>query len=100
VIAQHADLDPALQERALGLLREAVAQGQASPGDLAYLTDRVAVAAGEPQPYGTQVRCVQGRPLMATPIEDRATLDERRVEAGLEPLRDYLSEMEGICSRG
>ena len=32
----------------------AVAAGDASPGDLAYLTDRVLVAQGEPQVYGTQ----------------------------------------------
>jgi|GEM_PF-5144015 len=40
-IVQHADLDLAFQERGLALLREAVEAGDASPGDLAYLDDRV-----------------------------------------------------------
>jgi hypothetical protein len=53
VVVQHADLDLELQARALGLLDEAVPAGQASPGDLAYLTDRVAAARGEEQTYGT-----------------------------------------------
>ncbi len=54
-IAQHSDQDPEFQREALELIRAAVADGEASPGNLAYLEDRVAVAAGEPQTYGTQV---------------------------------------------
>ncbi|WP_425413552.1 DUF6624 domain-containing protein [Micromonospora rhizosphaerae] len=56
-IAQHSDFDLAFQQEALALLREAAAHGRASPGNLAYLEDRVAVAKGEPQVYGTQMRC-------------------------------------------
>jgi len=70
LIAQHADLDPDFQQQALELLRAAVADGQASPGNLAYLEDRVAVANGEPQTYGTQIRCGPNGPVPATPIED------------------------------
>ncbi len=52
-IVQHADLAPDLQRRGLDLLTAAVAAGDASPGDLAYLVDRVRVANGELQVYGT-----------------------------------------------
>ncbi len=97
VIAQHSDLDLAFQERALELLTEAVADDNASPGDLAYLTDRVAVAKGEPQTYGTQIRCDKKQPVPPTPIADPAALDELRAEAGLEPMDDYLAEMTEIC---
>ncbi len=100
VIAQHADLDPEFQQQALELLREAVADGQASPGNLAYLEDRVAVAKGEPQLYGTQVGCRRGGPVPATPIEDEAGLEERRKEAGLDPYADYVAEMTEICAEG
>jgi hypothetical protein len=95
-IAQHADLDVEFQERALGLLGDAVEDGQASPGDLAYLTDRVAANRGEPQVYGTQVGCVDGE---ARPgeIEDADAVDERRAEAGLDPLADYLAELQPTC---
>jgi hypothetical protein len=99
VIAQHADLDPAVQQRALELLRVAAEQGQASRGDLAYLEDRVAVAAGNDQVYGTQIRCSEdGTPVPATPIADEATVDERRSAAGLAPLADYVEEMAAICA--
>ncbi len=97
VIAQHSDLDLAFQERALELLTEAVAEDDASPGDLAYLTDRVAVANGEPQTYGTQIRCERKRPVPPTPIADPAAVDELRAEAGLEPMAVYLDEMTEIC---
>jgi hypothetical protein len=99
VIAQHADTDVALQEQALELLRAAVADGQASPGDLAYLEDRVAVKHGEDQLYGTQMSCDAGSgpPVPQTPIADEADVDARRAEAGLPPLADYLEEMQEIC---
>ena len=100
VIAQHADLYPEFQERALGLLRQAVADGQASPGNLAYLEDRVAVANGQPQTYGTQVGCTDSGPKPSTPIADRATVDQRRKAAGLDPLDSYIEEMTAICSGG
>ncbi len=97
-IAQHSDLDPAFQGRALDLLREAVAVGQASPGDLAYLTDRVAAGAGEPQTYGTQVACTPDGPQPATPLTDPAAVERLRAEAGLDPYADYLAEMAAICA--
>ncbi|QCW52042.1 hypothetical protein FE634_19450 [Nocardioides dongxiaopingii] len=98
-VAQHADLDPAFQARALELLRDAVAAGQASPGNLAYLEDRVAVSEGRPQAYGTQIRCGDDGPVPATPIEDRDGVEQRRSDAGLDPLADYLVEMEELCAQ-
>jgi hypothetical protein len=100
LIAQHADLDPDLQRRALELLTDAVAEDDASAGDLAYLTDRVAVASGEPQTYGTQIRCTGKRPVLPTPIADPDAVDELRAEAGLEPLPNYLEQMRGLCRKG
>ncbi|RKF26366.1 DUF6624 domain-containing protein [Micromonospora globbae] len=99
-IAQHSDFDLAFQERAVELLRAAVAAGQASPGNLAYLEDRVAVAKGEPQVYGTQVRCGPDGPVPATPIRDEAGVDGRRAGAGLPSFAAYLAEMAAICAEG
>lgn len=99
VIAQHADLDLDVQRRALELLREAAERDQASRGDLAYLHDRVAVASGESQLYGTQIRCGEDQlPVPATPIADEASVAERRAEAGLPPLEEYVAEMTAICA--
>ena len=97
-IAQHSDQDPEFQREALELLREAVAAGQASPGNLAYLTDRIAVNAGEPQTYGTQVGCGEDGPEPATPLVDEAGIDALRAEVGLDPWADYLAEMATICA--
>jgi hypothetical protein len=99
VIAQHSDLDLAFQEQALELLADAVAEDDASPGDLAYLTDRVAVAKGEPQTYGTQIRCERKKPVPPTPIADPDAVDGLRTEAGLEPLAAYLEEMKQVCKQ-
>jgi hypothetical protein len=97
-IAQHSDLDPAFQQRALELLRQAVAAGQASPGELAYLTDRVAANTGQPQTYGTQVSCTPDGPQPAVPLADPAAVERLRAEAGLDPLAAYLAEMADICA--
>lgn len=97
-IAQHSDLDPDFQCAALEVLRDAAEAGVASPGNLAYLEDRVLVGAGEPQRYGTQIGCTPEGPAPATPIADEATVDERRAAAGLAPLSDYYAELAVICA--
>jgi hypothetical protein len=97
-IAQHSDLDPAFQARALELLRAAVEAGQGSPGNLAYLEDRIAVGEGRPQRYGTQVGCGPDGPEPATPLVDEDAVEELRAAAGLDPLAVYLDEMATICA--
>ena len=93
-LAQHADRDPEFQARCLKALQQAVEAEQASRTDLAYLIDRVAVARGEPQTYGTQVNWVDGEP---TPFEliDPDQVDERRATVGLGPIQEYLDSMGG-----
>ena len=92
LLAQHADADRQKQPAFLELLRAAVAKGEASPGDLAYLEDRVRVHAGQPQRYGTQfTRDDQG--LRPQPIEDPEHLDERRAAVGLGPFAEYEARM-------
>ncbi|WP_198041501.1 DUF6624 domain-containing protein [Micromonospora chokoriensis] len=98
-IAQHSDQDPTFQQEALDLLRAAVSAGQASPGNLAYLEDRVAAGKGEPQVYGTQIRRGPGGPVPATPIRDEPRVERRRAEAGLPTLASYLAEMTTICAQ-
>jgi hypothetical protein len=97
-IAQHSDLDPQFQRQALDLLRAAVAAGEADPGELAYLVDRVAANAGQPQTYGTQMGCTDdGRPQLA-PLAEPDRVDALRAEAGLPPLADYLAELAEVCA--
>ena len=82
LLVQHAP--PELQEEWLPLLRDAVACGDASAADLAYLTDRVLMHRGEPQIHGTQYQVRDGV-LELWPVRDPAGLNQRRAALGLAP---------------
>ncbi len=92
LLVQHADRDPRFQRQCLGLLTAAAEQGEASPAHVAYLTDRVLLAEGKQQEYGTQAI---GRESgwAARNLRDPADVDERRARAGLRPLAEYLAGM-------
>jgi hypothetical protein len=75
-----------------------VEDGQADESELAYLEDRVAVNQGEPQTYGTQVRCVEGAAQPATPLAQPDEVDELRAGVGLDPLADYMAEFAQACA--
>ena len=85
LLVQHADRDPAFQRHCLTLMEAAAAEGEARSQDLAYLTDRVLLAEGQQQEYGTQIRDGVPRDLRAP-----ESVDERRAAVGLEPLVEYL----------
>jgi Family of unknown function (DUF6624) len=94
LLVQHGPDD--LQEQALVLLGDAVRRGDASPGNLAYLTDRVRMHRGEPQLYGTQYRYSPDAGLVMHEVEDPDRLDERRAAAGLGPHAEYDASMRGL----
>lgn len=90
-IAQHADGDQALRRRLLPALAAAVRAGEV-PGDhLAALTDRVLLADGLPQRYGTLIQERDGKWVLREPIEDESSLDRRRAEIGVGPWRDWVA---------
>ena len=82
LLVQHAP--PDFQEECLSLMEDAVAREDASPRDLAYLTDRVLMHRGEPQIYGTQYMVRDGVPTLWA-VQDPDGLDARRAALGLEP---------------
>jgi hypothetical protein len=92
LLAQHADRDPVFQRACLELMTEAVAMGEASRAELAYLTDRVLLAEGQPQEYGTQMagRRDGWRPRR---LRDPERVDVRRAQMSLGTLADYIAEM-------
>lgn len=91
LVAQHADRQLDVQRRAVALMGEAVACGEASPRDLAFLQDRLAVNEGREQRFGTQIGAVtDGRPV-PWPCEEPERLDERRAEVGIEPFDEYTA---------
>jgi hypothetical protein len=93
LLLQHADKDTALQRNALALLTRAVSAGDASGRDLAYLTDRVRIAEGRPQLYGTQLDYDSRGCASPKPSDDPAQLDARRAAMGLEPVGDYIERV-------
>ncbi len=95
LIAQHAIHDPEFQAEALRLMEVAYRAGEMEGSQVAYLTDRVAVQAGRPQRYGSQFKIRDGV-IVFDPIEDSATVDERRAALGLAPLAEYARQADSI----
>jgi hypothetical protein len=92
LLAQHADADPQFQRQCLDLLTVAAEHGEATMTEVAYLTDRVLLAEGQPQEYGTQATGENGR-WVPRLLRDPDTVDQRRATVPLEPIADYLARM-------
>ncbi|WP_057657037.1 DUF6624 domain-containing protein [Pseudoxanthomonas dokdonensis] len=88
LLLQHADADPELQSRMLAVL---VAREDAaiSKEQLALLTDRVLVAQGKPQRYGSQYEGVGAQMKMKPVQAPLAELDQRRAAMGMMPSATY-----------
>lgn len=90
LVIQHSDIKT--QEKYLPMLREAVKNGDAAPGDLALLEDRVALQQGKKQIYGSQIGTDEETgEYYVLPLEDPDNVNERRAEVGLSPIQDYIS---------
>jgi hypothetical protein len=92
LLAQHADSDIAFQRHAVDLLEGAVKNGVAAPRDLAYLADRIAIAEGRPQLYGTQFTQPDRCHLKMLPVDSVELVNRRRLAIGLQSLEDYEAE--------
>lgn len=90
LLVQHADHDRDFQKKCLSLLKEAVKKGEAEPSNLAYLVDRLRVAEGQPQIYGTQFFMDTDGKWKLCSIEDEANVDQRRASVGLDSLAEYV----------
>lgn len=89
LVIQHSN--HSAQVRYLPILRNAVSEGNASASDLAYLEDRVLVAQGKKQIYGTQVKrdTISGS-YIVHPIENPEKINFRRKQVGLGSIENYL----------
>jgi hypothetical protein len=92
LVVQLGDTD--LQRRALDHLEAAVDCGDADPAHYAYLLDRIRMADGRPQVYGSQFVAAGDGEVTPWPIEDPGGVDERRARVGLEPLAAQRRAME------
>ena len=94
LIAQQEIDDVGLQRRCLELLEIAVACGDADPVHQAYLEDRLRMADGRPQRFGSQfVRDERGG-LVPWHLDDLERVDARRQRLGLAPFAEHAREMD------
>jgi hypothetical protein len=93
-------MPPGDQRALLPLILGAARVGEARPADAAFLEDRVLVADGRPQRYGSQARWPEGGgALTLEPIADEACVDRRRASVLLGPLADFVKQL-GIAYAG
>jgi hypothetical protein len=98
LLVQHADRDTTFQARVLPLLERAYTNGDAEGQQVALLTDRLAVARGEPQVYGSQADISDGRVVLKT-IRDSTHVDVRRARMGLPPLAEYVRLLDSLYTK-
>ncbi|MRX66498.1 hypothetical protein SAMN06265349_102399 [Flavobacterium resistens] len=92
LVIQHSNLK--YQQKYLPMLRQAVKNGNASPINLAYLEDRVALREGRHQIYGSQsAKNKKTNKWYISPLIDPDNVDKRRAEVGLGPIADYAVKM-------
>ena len=89
---------PAVQQQMLPALKKAVDEDEASKANYAYLFDRVETDEGRPQHWGTQAKCENGGAVLY-PIDDIASVDERRRLVGLGPLAESVESENALCKR-
>ncbi|MFM9944616.1 MAG: DUF6624 domain-containing protein [Bacteroidia bacterium] len=85
LVIQHSDLKT--QEKYFPIMKEAVKNGKATKGELAYLEDRMLMNQGKKQLYGTQYKLNEkNRQMELWLIEDPLNLNKRRESVGLPPM--------------
>jgi len=97
LLAQHADRDAAFQERVLRTMKSLAEIEEVRPKQVAYLQDRVDVAQGRPQTFGTQGRCVKAGVWKPYPLVNEPDVDALRRSVGLQPLEAYAFESAARC---
>jgi hypothetical protein len=88
LLATHADDDPSFQAKILKIITPRLRKIEIDGNQYALLTDRVLVAQGKHQRYGTQFER-HGDQMKPKPIQDEAHVDERRRAIGLISIENY-----------
>ena len=88
LLTSHSVTDVPFQRQALELMKK-MGPCEVEPTYLAYLTDRVLLAEGKKQLYGSYPTRGPNGELIPQPIEDERNLDRRRAALGLQPFAEY-----------
>lgn len=102
-VVQHATNDPALMKDALRRMGVALRTKDVDPSQYALLFDRVALAEGRPQRFGTQWICEDGVIKLRGRAPDKRTIEENRkalaFDQSLEENRRSIYEEYNFCRR-
>lgn len=94
LLVQHQDEHPRFQDSVLLEMKKSIDRGKASKSNYAYLTDRVLLAKGRKQRYGTQMNCMhKSKMCEPMPLEDPIHINMLRAEMGLGTIEDYIRIM-------
>ncbi|KAF0153057.1 MAG: hypothetical protein FD143_497 [Ignavibacteria bacterium] len=91
LVIQHSIGQPDFMKKCVKLLEVAVSENKANSKNLAYLTDRVAVFEGKPQPYGTQFDWDENGELSPNHFDDLEKVNQRRKSVGLNSLEEQTN---------
>jgi hypothetical protein len=98
LLVQHADDDPQFQLSVQPIFAQRQEAGELPADDLARLTDRVLLAAGKPQRFGTQFDWYAGQ-FKPKGVGNIADIEANRQALGLMSLADYACMMNGRLKR-
>ena len=89
LVLQHANANT--HKKYLPVIEKAAKAGDIKKEYVAYLKDRIAVADGRKQIYGSQIRRdSNSKKHYVYPIEDPQNVDERRTKLGMPPMSQYV----------
>jgi hypothetical protein len=91
LVAQHSP-DVEFQAQALSEIEPLAREGMVRGSSYALLYDRVSLARGNNQLYGSQLGCIDGE-WAVEPIDDPEHLAERRAQFGLGPMSEYVARV-------
>lgn len=100
LIVQHADLNPKFQRQCLDLMTPLLHLDEVNKRDYAYLTDRVLLAEGKKQIYGSQFEKDKSGRWVPRALEDPDNVDKRRAVMGMEPISEYQKLIEKMYGGG
>lgn len=100
LIAYHADNDRSLQALVLDRTGPLVLKRGSDPRDFAELWDKLALAQGRPQRYGTQMHCIGKVWTPQQPLEEPVKLNERRGWVGLAGIAEASKAGSKACAGG
>jgi hypothetical protein len=98
LLVQHADDDPQFQMSVQPIFVQRQEAGELPAEQMAKLTDRVLLAAGKPQRFGTQFDWYSSQFKLRGTVKI-ADIEANRQALGLMPLSDYACMMNGRLSR-